>query len=414
MGTCSSDTDTPRRLLRHRGGWVLETRRLVSRDGMVFEPKCDQIAGVIAILAQLRATGHNQLARSAEVIMNRDGGNAEWQESRDGAWVPTGRTNSFVADLARQRNGAAVARQANVDLTELRAELMFLRQAHRSLQGRVDDLQRQVKALAAERAGSNNRPHSAGLPHPAQNATSGGSQASSSSSSSTASEGNQASSSSSSSTAGIGVPPAGTAGVSDPAQAASAAPQPQAAASPSPPTPGDSKAEGDAGAAEGDAGAADGGAGAAELSTPPMKLPTLKVIEEQVSALIGDEVTFTEEPKAVASHVSLLLDRADEPIAAIATNDASAARLGGVMLMLPDAQIEDQVKSKKACDDALEAMSEVCNVLTSALNEIEGNPHVRARPLLPLDRDAVPWFDSPRAELRLTDAEGGCLSFVMR
>jgi hypothetical protein len=63
----------------------------------------------------------------------------------------------------------------------------------------------------------------------------------------------------------------------------------------------------------------------------------------------------------------------------------AALRLAGALLMESDEMIESLLEEKIMSDEMLDAASEVCNTLTSALNKVSGNPHLRSGKMQPFN-----------------------------
>jgi hypothetical protein len=61
----------------------------------------------------------------------------------------------------------------------------------------------------------------------------------------------------------------------------------------------------------------------------------------------------------------------------------AALRLAGALLMESEEMIESLLEEKIMSDEMNDAASEVCNTLTSALNKVGGNPHLRSGKLQP-------------------------------
>ena len=58
------------------------------------------------------------------------------------------------------------------------------------------------------------------------------------------------------------------------------------------------------------------------------------------------------------------------------------------------------------------AASEICGYLTNSLNEIPGNPNVRAKALAPIEEPMPDWLADPTVLLVCTHSAGGSLVFV--
>ncbi|HET8934900.1 MAG TPA: hypothetical protein VFN67_15740, partial [Polyangiales bacterium] len=55
----------------------------------------------------------------------------------------------------------------------------------------------------------------------------------------------------------------------------------------------------------------------------------------------------------------------------------------GALLMESEEMIESLLEEKIMSDEMIDAASEVCNTLTSALNKVSGNPHLRSGKMQP-------------------------------
>jgi hypothetical protein len=90
----------------------------------------------------------------------------------------------------------------------------------------------------------------------------------------------------------------------------------------------------------------------------------------------------------------------------------SALRLAGALLMESEEVIESLLEEKMMSDEMLDAASEVCNTLTSALNKVSGNAHVRSGKMQPFTdaRAAQLATAAKRDDYRYN--QGGRLSLV--
>jgi len=144
---------------------------------------------------------------------------------------------------------------------------------------------------------------------------------------------------------------------------------------------------------------------AAAEGRPKMLVPTMGDINRCLKQLIGDQITYKEEPKAKQGKINLasadiwastLLDDEDFVIGAILIDRKASIMLGGTMLMMPEGAIKGETEPS---EDMISASSEVVNVLSSAINNVPNNPHVRTTFLKPIkEHDDLAWL--PRAVSR--------------
>jgi hypothetical protein len=104
-----------------------------------------------------------------------------------------------------------------------------------------------------------------------------------------------------------------------------------------------------------------------------------------------------------------LLDDEGHECGAILLDLRAAVLLGAALLAVPRDEALRQVQENDPSEDALLAMSEICNNLTAPVNAVTGNRHVRATALNSVDVGSLP---QPRARLDLT-VDGGRLVLAM-
>ena len=155
---------------------------------------------------------------------------------------------------------------------------------------------------------------------------------------------------------------------------------------------------------------------------PALRLPSVSVVVKTLAQLSGQQVGLKEMKDAGAGLLepearflaSWLVDDQNEEIGAIICDVEVAVRLGGALLMLSRSEIDAQVSAGEPSDESKLSMSEICNNLSGPLNEVPGNPHVRAQPLVSL-ADRVPdWVRTPRSRLICVHPGGGQLVLVGR
>lgn len=150
---------------------------------------------------------------------------------------------------------------------------------------------------------------------------------------------------------------------------------------------------------------------AAEL--PKLRLPRAQDFIRCIEQLIGSDVTARESASQLdlasggKCYISQLIDDSNRLIGAIVMDLQSTVFLGGTLLMVPEAELNSQVRSRAPSEDSVAASSEVCNALSGSLNNVPDNAHVRTKYLEVLDAADYPWLRKPRVQMTLEDSFGG-------
>ncbi|MEZ4230813.1 MAG: hypothetical protein R3B89_16675 [Polyangiaceae bacterium] len=371
-----------KRLLRRDGRWYLEVERLVAVDPGVFRPTLQRIEGREGILWFL--TQHNSdsdLERSARGVFDTTSGPHATFESAKGTWVPSNTSARHFRDQARKRRAEVETywRQQR-ELARLRVENDELKRRLAKLErilyspGNLDLRLRGSEAPAGSAASPHIPPHGA-TPQPAEHA--GSDQADLQSKASPAS--------------------------SDGVEGAEAA--------------------GSAAEDGGEGGAPEQAGEPASIPPPvpdfdPFEVPPPNAFERCIATLVGSDVEL-EPPDGEAEHLEAFygakLMGDDDVLRGVMLADVEAvARMGGLLLMLPEPEVLEQITEGAPTQDAMEAMSEVFNTLTAEFNNLEGNPHVRSRPLALADPDDVKWFKHARNRVEFKLPDGGLLVMLAR
>ena len=337
---------TPARLLCRRGTWILELVRFVPVDRNVFQPRTQRLEGSEAILQHLKRGDNAALVAATHQVMRSLRADEEHAfEAQDGDWVP--RTPD--APHASEAN-AGLSTSAVGELAELRAELLILRASHERLRERVLRLQAQPLL------GNESPRHVRDVPGLESLAAQRRSEA----------------------TRPADPQPAlGTHCADSPAQNA-------------PPTPVNVRAQ------------------------PRVKFPPLSALNTCLRALIGDKVTVKDKKMAapfVALEnarywVSRLIDDDGIETGMIVADVVATASLGGMLMMLPDQEINRQREARDPSEDAVEAMSEISNNLTAAFNQLPDAIRIRVKPIEPMSEDARTWLATADHRLQL-EVSGG-------
>jgi hypothetical protein len=153
---------------------------------------------------------------------------------------------------------------------------------------------------------------------------------------------------------------------------------------------------------------------AGEPPLPLLTLPGLPALLDCLATLMGTVPAIeraAEQPldKLDRPQICKLLDDEGRERGAIVLELKAAVLLGAGLLALPHDEALRQVADNEPSEDALLAMSEICNNLTGPVNAVAGNQHVRSTALSGADVSALP---PPRARLDLT-LEGSHFALVM-
>jgi hypothetical protein len=147
---------------------------------------------------------------------------------------------------------------------------------------------------------------------------------------------------------------------------------------------------------------------------PVLGVPSVMGLIECLETLVSDapaldpvgEVAFESLDRP---HLCRLLDDEGRERGAIIFDLTAAMLLGAALLALPREEALRQVNDNEPSEDALLAMSEICNSLTGPINGVPGNEHVRSTAMSSADVSALP---RPRARLDLS-VDGGALVLAM-
>lgn len=348
---------SPTRLLCKRGTWVLEVVRLVPVERNVFQPRVQRLEGPDAVIQYLKRNGDSAaLAAAAGQLMRVARAEEErYYDAVDGEWVPA----EPAARLGSVRPGAPEAADSR-ETVELRAELLVLRASHERLRERVQRLESQlsrsgsgeVLSLSPTPAVVMSRPPEA--PRPAESFAA---------------------------TLMQGQAPARTDSV--PAHA-----EPLAARS-APPV----------------------GSGLKLPDVAALNLCLLSLIRDSSGVQNKHPVHF--EPSGLgACWLSRLIDDAGLEVGVIVADQSATATLGGMLISLPEHDIEAQRSEMRPSQDVIGATNEVLNQLCETINEEAAGPQVRIKPIEELTPGLLDWTARASSALELELADGGGRLFL--
>ena len=333
-------TTTPARLLCQRGTWVLELVRFVPVERNVFQPRTQRLEGTEAILQHLKRGDNATLAAATHQLMRGVRADEEHAfEALDGDWVPRSLEDRTGASI-----GAPGLPSASNELAELRAELLILRVAHERLRERVLRLEAQPQASGESIRSARD---AAALESLAM---------------------------------------LGRVDASRPRD-----PQPLAGLH-----------------------CADG-EGLPSLAPPVsarpearLKFPPVSAINTCLRALIGDKLTVKDKklPAFVAGDderywVSRLIDDDGVEAGMIVADATATASLGGMLMMLPEHEVNAQREARNPSEDAIEAMSEVSNNLSGAFNQLPDAIRIRVKPIEPMNPEILDWLMAADHKMQL-------------
>lgn len=346
---------------------MLELTRLEAVDRDVFQPRLTRLEGADSILAALRRSdeGQHLVTGAAQIMRGPRADEDRAFEVSEGDWIPSA---DATLTARREQQAESDAVDASLVLAELRAELAVLRASHARLRDRVIALEAAQSGIVPNvRAPRGSRsPRRRSEPPPAVSLAEA---EAGSFGKNTAFAATQAS-------PGLAAAPVA------PPVAAGAAPQHQSF---------EELAKSLAG----------------EQQLPPLALPALATLNDCLRTLVGAAPQL-EPAGAIAleqldrAQACKLLDDEGRERGAVVMDLRAAVVLGAALLALPSDEALRQVRENEPSEDALLAMSEICNNLTGPLNAVAGNEHVRSTGLTGVDVSGLP---KPRA--RLDGAVGG-------
>ncbi|HYQ16441.1 MAG TPA: hypothetical protein VEQ58_11810, partial [Polyangiaceae bacterium] len=157
---------------------------------------------------------------------------------------------------------------------------------------------------------------------------------------------------------------------------------------------------------------------AAPLKSAAIQLPSHPDVVTCLKQLLGADAGLRAESVPLPSdldafYVARLVDSADQEVGAILLDLRAGAELGGRLLGLPAAAVEEQAKSEPS-SDVLDSMNEVVNNLGGFVNRANPELRVRVRPLEKPGSAAPDWLGQPSARGGSATPSGGRLWLVAR
>ncbi len=383
------ESGEPKRLVCHDGRWFLEVVRLVAIETNLFQPHVQRLEGADAVLGFLKksARGGSLLSGTQQLLRSPTLQESRSFENVDGEWIPSAISPSYIKQLTHggKRTDDPEGRE---EVQALQSELLLLRASHQRLKERVLELEKSLTKLnvpallpGAMAQGDVRIDHTG-------DAMVGGNR-----------------------TVG-GQPPelqqVGALGAmprepdpTDPTHstAAAATPARSVRAEPAP----------------------DKKQARRHDKSSALQIPPIEQLVRSLHTLLGTQVEIRKVPLTVdytrelENYWMAKLNTDDNaPLGVILANLDAVVQLGGELMMLPDAELQHQLSQQEASEDAVAAMSEVCNALSGTFSEHPGNARVRSTYLERHELDNALWLKGATDVVQLEVGSGGLVLLVMR
>jgi hypothetical protein len=337
----ASTSGTAERLQKTAGAWRLEFQQLVYHSPVSLRPKRFAVQGEQAILQQLRElSGHEPLVRDAERLFRGAAGEGSYI-AREGRWFPELLPDTMPEPEASLDADAAPEfsedrERGRLLLEELARRMIALEKSVEQLGEKISSSLSSLAVAAAQvdpaaRARTEqamNPAHVAMQPTAAMAGMHGG------------------------------VSPMAATGAQPAMGAAAQAPAPSAP------------------------------------SRKSISLPAATALTDLIRGLAGPDANLQPSDRTDYAGLSAagtpiffaaIQDNAGEEAGCMLFDLEAALRMAGALLMESEEMIESLLEEKMMSEEMLDAASEVCNTLTSALNKVSGNPHLRSGKMQPFN-----------------------------
>lgn len=144
-----------------------------------------------------------------------------------------------------------------------------------------------------------------------------------------------------------------------------------------------------------------------------LALPPVSELAKCVMLLVGGDVSVktAEVPSSVNRttrdcYAASILDDSDQTVGMILMDLRAAAFLGGTLMMLPRAEIEQQLLAFSPGEDSIAAAAEICNALAGAINGSQ-DQHVRIGRLEKFEFKTWSWVTNAAERRDMEDNFGG-------
>lgn len=379
MSTRARPGGTPQRLLHAGGDWVLEVLRHVNITPDLVRPTTERVCGSRSITAYFK---HNpsldQLGHSAlKLLRTEDAAQSSYTALGD-EWVPS----SLPPPREAAGERSAISHATQLQLARLEAQLIALIAVQEGLAARLARLESGLATnLLSAASPLQGTAAKAAVPAPASQARAPQPTRTPRNTKTKAPK----------SRGGAPAPAAPPAEV-EAAPIAASAPPAASDAAPVNPLP----------------------------MQPRLTLPDAEEFSQCVGLLIGTGVSAHEADVWVIGkttrdcYAAPLLDDGGEEVGMVLMDLRATVYLGGTLMMLPQSQLEQQVKSALPVEDSIAASAEVCNAMTGPINASQSACHVRVGPLEKFEFRSASWVAEPVARRDLEDSFGGRIAILCR
>jgi hypothetical protein len=151
-----------------------------------------------------------------------------------------------------------------------------------------------------------------------------------------------------------------------------------------------------------------------------LRIPPLTELARCIAMLIGNNVSAEAASPFVINkmtrdcYAASLLDDAGEHVGLILMDIKATIYLGGTLMMLPQSQLEQQVKLAAPEEDSIAASAEVCNALAGPINACQPHRHVRVGAFEKFEFKSFTWAAEPAQRCDLLDSFGGRIAVLTR
>ena len=377
----------------------MEVVRLVPVDQGVFKPAIQQVDGPEAILTHLRRSrnGRDLFAGAQQILKTAAGGAEQSFDAVQKEWVPSPAAPAHIQTLRQQgtRKGAS---SAAIEILELRMELFSLRGAYERLRDRVERME--------ESSGSNG-PRS--LRRGDGQGAGGVLQAEDSPSVGQSHEDGGAA-------ADCRKPDGATEDLDDDGELRDYSEPAGGGFDATAVSPRDGELPGEGSPGTHSVDAPMPASDSEEKAPEGLKFPELDAINACLTELVGEGslITSTEVESLDKFFLCRITNDTEEELGALFADVRATLYLGGKLMMFPDTEVQKLVDDAAPTEDSVDAMGEVCSMLSKSFKEVPGNPEIVVKSMEKPAFGAVTWQKSAREQVHLETPMGGRLILLAK
>lgn len=414
---------SPRRLYHYAGKWVLEVVRHVNLGPDLVRPRTERLSGQRAIASYFKNNPDKAtLAKATQRLMQTDPGVEAQSFNLEGSeWI----ANSIPppapgAELEDNLRPPVEPPNVETEVAALKAQVVVLTAVQEGLIARLSRLEGRVALGPAPTSARVGRALA-----PAGRRTRAGAPAARA----TAARAGGVSETEADEPPGAGADERDEGAASEAADSSrtpstrEGAPPPSAAPSASDPSAASAPSSGETGGAPSpEVPLAPGPEAAAAAPAAPERallvLPPAADLARSVALLIGGDLTVQGAPELAVNrttkdcHAASLLDDREQTLGMVLLDLKAAVFLGGTLMMLPRAELDQQLQALSPGEDSIAAAAEICNAIAAVISE--KGPQVRAGPLEKFEFKTWSWIRQPAERRDLEDSFGGRIVVAAR